>query len=95
MKPNNYQEVLSNIREVEASSAKLNQYVIEDLALRMKRAKKSYDTAQALQLESWKDKSGDKLVERIVLLENSVRELYIFLEVNLRDELKALNVQEL
>ena len=95
MKPNNYQGVLSNIREVEAQSAELNKYAVQDLALCMKRAKMKYDASQALQSESWKDNSGMKLIERVSLLEAAVRELYIFLEVNLREELEALDVPEL
>ena len=66
-----------------------------DLALCMKRAKMKYNAAQALQRESWDDASGMKLLERVALLEGAVRELYIFLEVNLRDELTALDVPEL
>lgn len=95
MKPNNYQGVLSNIREAEAQSAELNKYAVLDLALCMKRAKMKYNAAQALQRESWDDASGMKLLERVALLEGAVRELYIFLEVNLRDELTALDVPEL
>lgn len=95
MKPNNYQGVLSNIREAEAKSATLDKYVMENLSMRMKEAKRKYDASQALQLESWEDASGHKLIERIGLLESALRDIYIFLEVNLRDELEALDVPEL
>lgn len=95
MKPNNYQGVLSNIREAEAQSAELNKYAVQDLALCMKRAKMKYDASKALQPESFYDETGETALQRIILLEAAVRELYIFLEVNLREELEALDVPEL
>ena len=95
MKPNNYQGVLSNIREAEAQSAELNKYAVQELALCMKSAKMKYDASNNLRMGKFYDETGETALQRINLLEGAVRELYIFLEVNLRDELEALDVPNL